>query len=469
MSQSWATFRPDLFVELDRRRVSRSLEGSLREAIRTGRLHPGTRLPSSRSLAADLDIARNTVATVYGQLVAEGWLDATTGSRTAVSHRSAPAPAPTAASPAGEAVPAAGGFDLRGGLPDVSAFPKQAWLGASRRALADAPWQAFGYQDPRGRPELRDELAGYLSRVRGVYVDAKHIVICLGAMHGLRLIGKALRDAGATTWSTESHSLTWHRQAALELGFNLKIIPVDEQGAQVDQIEDTDAVMLSPAHQFPLGIALAPPRRQEVVDWAKASGGIIIEDDYDGEFRHDRRPVGALQALAPEQTIYVGTASKSLAPALRLGWMVLPPHLLAPVLAVKTISEGHNSSLDQLTLAEFIRCGDYDRHIRRSRLRYRQRRDQLAALIGQHTGLTMLGISAGMHALIELPGHLTEAPMIEYARQRGLILEGLSMYAADPVRHPRRPALVIGYGAPSDASYSATLAHLDQTLRHFLR
>lgn len=469
MEQLWATSRPDLFVELDPRRVRASLEASLRDAIRTGRLHPDTPVPSSRSLAADLGIARNTVVEVYGQLVAEGWLNATTGSRTTVSARTAPTPAPPAASPAGHTVTAADGHDLRGGIPDISAFPRQAWLAASRRALQHASSQVFDYQDPRGRTELRHALADYLSRVRGVYVHADQVVICLGAMHGLRLIGKALRKSGARVWATESYGQSWHRQTALQLGFELKIVPVDEHGAQVEQFGHANSVMLSPAHQFPLGVALTPARRQEAVNWAKTTHAIIIEDDYDGEFRHDRRAVGALQSLAPEHVIYVGTASKSLAPALRLGWMVIPPRLHTAVLEAKSISEGHNSTLDQLTLAEFIRCGDYDRHIRRSRLRYRHRRDQLATMLGRFSGLTMQGIAAGMHALIELPEQLAEAPVVEYARQRGLILEGLSKYAADPAQQERGPGLVIGYGAPSEASYSATLNQLEQTLRHFTK
>lgn len=469
MPQTWAASRPDLFVELDRHRVRASLEISLRNAIRTGRLHPGTTLPPSRVLAADLSIARNTVVDVYGQLVAEGWLNATSGSHTTVAGRAAPTPAPGTVTPADTAAPASRGYDLRGGLPDTSAFPRQAWLSASRRALQHAPTQVFGYQDPRGRTELRHALADYLSRVRGVYVHADQVVICLGAMHGLRLIGKALRHSGATVWATESYGLAWHRQAAMQLGFQLKIVPIDEQGAQVDQFGDASSVMLSPAHQFPLGMALTPARRREAVEWAKTTHGIIIEDDYDGEFRHDRRPIGALQSLAPEQVIYVGTASKSLAPALRLGWMVVPPHLLSGILEAKSISEGHNSTLDQLTLAEFIRSGDYDRHVRRSRLRYRHRRDQLTTMVGEFTELTMQGIAAGMHALIELPDQLAEAPIVEYAQHRGLILEGLSLYAADPAQQQRPPALVIGYGAPSDASYTATLDQLEQTLRHFTK
>lgn len=468
MTDPWATSGVDLFVDLDRRRLRTSLESSLRDAIRSGRLHPGTRLPSTRSLAVDLGVARNTVVEVYGQLVAEGWLRATVGSATSVADRSAPHGTQVASSDR----PRGGcgtDFDLRGGLPDTSAFPRRAWLAAARRALTRAPDEALGYQDRRGRSELRAALAEYLARVRGVHVHPDQIVICLGAMHGLRLIGKALMAQGARTWATESYGLTWHRQAAVELGLDLRVIDVDDQGARIDQAADADSVLLSPAHQYPLGVALSPQRRQEAIEWAKSTNGMIIEDDYDGEFRHDRRPVGALHSLSPEHVIYVGTASKSLAPALRLGWIAAPPHFLQPLLRAKTISEGHNSTLDQLTLAEFINAGDYDTQVRRNRVRYRRRRDCVVTMLGQFPGLTVAGISAGMHVLVELPPSLDEAEICHHAKKLGLSLEGLSRYAADPDRHPHPPALVIGYGAPSDHAFDEAISRLARTLQHFVR
>ena len=467
MTDPWATSGLDLFVALDRQHVRTSLEMSLRDAIRSERLHAGTRLPSTRSLAVDLGVARNTVVEVYGQLVAEGWLSATVGSATSVSDRSAPHGAPVAAadfSPGGCVTD----YDLRGGIPDVSAFPRRAWLAAARRALTRAPDSAFSYQDRRGRPELRAALADYLARVRGVHVHADQIIICLGAMHGLRLIGKALKAQGATTWATESYGLKWHRQAVTELGLHLRVIDVDDQGADIEQAGDAGSVLLSPAHQFPLGVALSPQRRHAAIHWAKTNDSIVIEDDYDGEFRHDRRPVGALQSLSPEHVIYVGTASKSLAPALRLGWIAAPPRLVQPLLKAKSISEGHNGILDQLTLAELITTGEYDTQVRRNRIRYRRRRDSLMTMLGRFPTLTVTGIAAGMHVLVELPPRVSESDVCNFAQKLGLTLEGLSRYSADRARPQHPPALVIGYGAPSDHAFPEAIELLARTLHKFV-
>jgi len=459
--------QPELFIDLDRRHVRASLEAALRSAIQTGRFRPDARMPSSRALAGDLGVARNTVVEIYGQLVAEGWLIATAGSGTVVGHRTEPRRAAVADAPSRVSVSSAGTYDLSGGTPDPTGFPRAAWLAAARRALREAPADAFGYQGSRGRPELRAALAEYLARVRDVYVQADQIIICLGAMHGLRLIGKALRGLGHTTWATESYGWAWHRRAASGLGFTLRVVPVDDEGAQVEQFGNAGSMLLSPAHQFPLGVALSPKRRVEAVNWAKTTNSILIEDDYDGEFRHDRRPVGALQSLAPEQVIYVGTASKSLSPALRLGWMVVPPHLVRPILAAKTVSDGHNSTIDQLTLAEFIRSGNYDRHVRRSKLLYRRRRDLLVATTQQFETIRIKGIAAGMHALLELPPTLEEAAVVEHARGQGLRLDGLSAFAAQPLAQQRGPALVIGYGAAEEGTFPEALKRLSQTLDHF--
>ena len=469
MRSAWATSRPELFVDLDRTRVRASLEASLRDAIRTCRLQPNSKLPSSRLLATDLGIARNTVVEVYGQLVSEGWLVARTGAGTVVGERAMANQAPAAPSSARDsAPPAAVDFDLRGGVPDVSSFPRDAWLSATRRALRKAPDEAFGYQDARGRLELRQALAEYLSRARDVYVHPDQIIVCLGAMHGLRLIGKALRRMGTTVWATESYGLVWHRRTAADLGFQIHVVPVDEYGARIDKIGDAGSMLLSPAHQYPLGVALSPQRRLAAIEWTNTTGGFLIEDDYDGEFRHDRHPVGAIQSLAPERVLYLGTASKSLSPSLRIGWMVVPHRLIEPILRAKTVSEGHNSTIDQLTLAELLTSGFYDRHIRRNRLRYRHRRDQLLEVVDQFEGIEVQGISAGMHALLQLPDTLSESAVVEYARRHyRLRLEGLSIYAAAPKVQHRGPALVIGYGSPSDQRFPETLKCLSRTLGHF--
>jgi GntR family transcriptional regulator / MocR family aminotransferase len=429
-------------------RVRRGLESALRDAVRTGRLGPGTRLPSSRALAADLGLARNTVAEVYSQLVAEGWLTARTGSGTAVAERRAADPGPRPQARPQVTVPR---YDLRPGVPDLSAFPAGAWLATARKVLAAAPRELLDYPDPRGLPQLRAALAGYLARARGVAADPGRIVICAGFTHGLAVTCAALRSSGAATLAVEAYGHQAHRGLALAQGLRLRPLPVDASGAVIGDADGADAALLTPAHQFPLGVTLHPRRRREAARWA----GVVIEDDYDGEFRYDRQPVGALQALAPDHVIYAGTASKSLAPALRLGWLVVPPRLLDAVAAQLTAGP---SGLDQLTLAEFIDSGGYDRQIRRARLAYRRRRDRLTAALHRH-GRHVTGIAAGLHAVLDVPGADAERQLIAQAAEHGLALLGLESFRA-PGPSADRAGLVIGYGRPPEHAYTTALARL---------
>jgi GntR family transcriptional regulator / MocR family aminotransferase len=428
-------------------RVRAGLETALRDAIRAGRLPPGTRLPASRALAADLGIARNTVAEVYSQLVAEGWLTARTGSGTSVAERRA-AP-PGVASPARQEI-AVPRYDLRAGVPDLSAFPRGAWLATARRVLAAAPDRLLDYPDPQGLPQLRQALAGYLARARGVVADPGHIVVCAGFAHGLAVTCRALGSQGARTLAVEAYGHQLHRDIAAAQGLRLRPLPVDGGGAVVGEAAGADAVLLTPAHQFPLGVTMHPRRRIQAVQL----GGTVIEDDYDGEFRYDRQPVGALQALAPQHVIYAGTASKSLAPSLRLGWLVVPPRLLDAVTAHLTAGP---SAIDQLTLAEFITSGGYDRQVRRARLAYRRRRDRLVTALGQR-GRHVTGIAAGLHAVLELPDPDTERLAIARAAGHRLALTGLESYAADGAGD--RSGLVIGYARPPEHAYTTALARL---------
>jgi len=448
----------DLHLELSGTRVRLGLENALREAVRTGRLGPGTRLPSSRALAADLGLARNTVAEVYSQLVAEGWLTARTGSGTSVAERRAVHPGPDAVTRREASRPR---YDLRPGVPDLSAFPRRAWLATARKVLAAAPDHLLGYPDPRGLAQLRAALAGYLARARGVAADPAHIVICAGFTHGLAVICRALASTGAGTLAVEAYGLQAHRDIAGAQGLRLRPLPVDGQGAVLGEATGVDAMLLTPAHQFPLGVTLHPQRRREAARW----GGVVIEDDYDGEFRYDRQPVGALQALAPDRVVYAGTASKSLAPSLRLGWLVVPLPLMDAVMAQLAAAPSAPSGLDQLTLAEFISSGGYDRQVRRARLAYRRRRDRLAAALrGQ--GLRVTGIAAGLHAVLELPGPDTERQLIARAAGHGLALQGLGSYraAGQAMAGPGRAGLVIGYGRPPGHAYTTALARLSAVL-----
>ena len=329
-------------------------------------------------------------------------------------------------------------LSLRPGVPDVSGFPRSAWVAALRRALNSAPDAVLRPGDPRGRPELRAALAAYLGRARGVLADPERIVICAGFTEGLSLLCRALRGTGAL--AMEDPCFAAHRDIAHAAGMRVARLEVDEHGARPAIPPDVAAALLTPAHQFPLGATLAPERRSAFVAWAREHGTLVIEDDYDGEFRYDRQPAGALQGLDPERVVYAGTASKTLAPALRLGWLVLPDRLLEPVLAAKL---GATPALEQLALAELLAGGGYDRHVRRMRQRYRKRRDALLARLG---GRRALGIAAGLHVVVEVD---SEAAVL--ARAHDLALEPLSPYwhreppskawssATRPLRSTRSP------------------------------
>ncbi|MFJ5830164.1 PLP-dependent aminotransferase family protein [Streptomyces sp. NPDC093089] len=493
-----------------------ALIAALREAVRCGRLAPGTRLPPYRSLAADLGIARNTVADAYAELVAEGWLTARQGSGTRVAegvtegwssaHQgagtraaetegapagvgaaqgSAPGRRGTGAGAAegsttarrgaggrpagGRAVPAPGAapvavqtqppapYDLVQGKPDPGAFPRGAWLTAAKRALTAAPHEVFGIGDPRGRVELRTALSAYLARVRGVRTGPERIVVCSGAAHALRLLARAVGEAGP--WAVEAYGLPFHRGLLAEAGVGTLPVPVDGEGARVAEIPaGAGAVLLTPAHQFPTGGPLHPERRAGVLEWARRTGGLVIEDDYDGEFRYDRRPVGAVQGLDPERTVLVGSVSKSLSPSLRIGWMCLPAVLVDGVVAAKGEREPYSSATEQLTLADFVDSGAYDRHVRRMRQRHRSRRDLLVAALAERVpAVRVTGIAAGLHAVLQLPPG-TEATALAAAARHGVAVEGLAAYRHPDALGPARPdGLVVGYATPPERLYGAAV------------
>ncbi|NEA20064.1 PLP-dependent aminotransferase family protein, partial [Streptomyces halstedii] len=355
---------------------------------------------------------------------------------------------------------------LMAGSPDVSAFPRAEWLKAARRALTAAPNEAFGYGDPQGRVELRTVLAEYLARARGVYASPGRVVVCAGFVHGLSLLGQALRRRGVREVAVESYGLHIHRDLLTGAGLRTPGLPVDALGARTELLagmRGVGAVLMTPAHQFPTGVPLHADRRAAAVDWARSRAGLVLEDDYDGEFRYDRQSVGALQGLDPERVVYLGTASKSLAPGLRLAWMVLPQDLVDEVLAVKGGAEWMPPTPDQLTLAEFIASGAYDRHVRSMRLRYRRRRDALVAALAERApDVRVSGIAAGLHAVLELPAD-TERSVVQAAAWQGLALEGLSRFR-HPEAEPGREGLVIGYGSPAESGWAGALDALCRVL-----
>jgi GntR family transcriptional regulator / MocR family aminotransferase len=394
---------PELLVELDRqayRPLHAQLSDGLRSAVRTGRLAAGAALPSSRALAGDLGVSRRLVVDTYAQLVAEGYLVTRPGAGTFVAATAATTP------PASEEPPCPPSFDFFAGNPDLAGFPRAAWAGAVRDALRAMPDADLGYPDPRGVPALRTALAGYLARARGVVVDPGRVLVVGGAVQGLVVLTRVLaRETTPVVVAVERPGLPVHRIALHRAGAVTRPIAVDDDGIVVDDLaaSDAHAAVVTAAHQMPTGVALSIPRRTTIVAWARA-GGLLIEDDYDAEFRYDRRPLSALQGLAPDHVAYLGSASKSLAPGLRLAWLVLPAHLVEAAADEKTTLDSGTDVVGQHALARLIDSGRYDRHLRACRRRYRARRDALVAAVHQHLpGARVLGVAAGLHATIQLP------------------------------------------------------------------
>jgi len=453
----------DLHVELSPTRPARSLAAALRAAILDGRLAPQTRLPAARSLATDLGISRNTVADVYAQLTAEGWLEARVGAGTWVSgHVPAAATGPTPPARATRRL-----IDLRGGIPDPTAFPRREWLAAVRQVTQHTSAADLGYPDPAGTPGLRAALAGYLARTRGVMASPDAVLVGQGFGELLVLVCRALRARGARRIAVEAYGHAYHRQLIESTGLQIVPIGVDDDGADVDAVESAgvDAVLLTPAHQFPIGVPLAAHRRRSLVAWAQRSGGVVLEDDYDGEFRYDRRMIGALQALAADRVVYLGTASKAIAPAVGLAWAVLPDWLRPATLEQRRLAGGQPSALHQLAMAEFINSHEYDRSVRRYRGVYRARRTRLVEVVADRLpGCAVTGLAAGLQCLLRLPPGADEQRVEQVAQRRGLRVSGLDSYRADGAAGVAWPALVIGYGGPTPGQYERALRLLADSI-----
>jgi GntR family transcriptional regulator/MocR family aminotransferase len=437
------------------------LEEQLREAVRSGRLAPRVALPSSRVLARELGVSRGVVVDAYGQLAAEGYLVTRQGAPTRVSDASAPPPGAARAAPA-ERPPR---FDFRPGGPDVSLFPRASWLTSLRRALRDAPHARLDYGDPRGAPELRLALTRYLGRVRGVAGDPERTIVTSGMAQGMSLFARALLASGPARMAIEDPSSGPGRAQLSAAGLTLEGVPVDADGLRVDALDGLPplaAVMVTPAHQYPLGVVLSPERRAALIEWATRSGTTVLEDDYDAEYRYDRPPVGAVQGLAPERVAYAGSVSKTLAPGLRLGWLVAPRGLADAAAEAKARDDLGTPVVEQLALADFLERGELDRHLRRTRSVYRARRDAVVdALARRLPGLEVAGVAAGLHLVVRLPEGSDEAGVLATARSRGIGLQGLSEHRIAP----GPPALLLGYGRIAEAAIADGVRALADSLR----
>jgi len=448
----------DLHLDLDgaagdslRARV----EHALRDAVCDGRLAAGARLPSTRALCGQLGVSRGVVVDAYAQLAAEGYLQTRRGGGTTVAasiSRARSRPTPGAGLPAVK-------HDLSPFRPALGSFPRTSWAAAIARVLRTVPDERLGYPDPAGVPQLRATLASYLGRVRGVRTDPEQVVVTTGFRQGVDLLWSALAEQGARRVGVEQPGWRGMSETARAAGLLTVALPVDGDGLRVECLleEPVDAVAVAPAHQYPTGAVLSPARRTALLDWARERGRLIVEDDYDAEYRYDRQPVGSLQGLAPEHVAYGGSTSKTLAPVVRLGWVVLPRWLVAAVTEIHRRRGGFPSPLLQLGLADLIERGELDRHLRRQRRRYkRQREELLGAIASELPDVTVQGAAAGLYVVMHLPRRLDERMVLAVARARGLAVEGGESEA---------PSLVIGYANLTPAAIGPAIAELAASVR----
>jgi GntR family transcriptional regulator/MocR family aminotransferase len=438
----------ELAIDLDRNggggALHRQIETSIRQRIRSGTLPAGVALPPTRALAAELGVARGVVVEAYAQLVAEGYLTSRSGGYTQVASAAAAAPTPAARRPGPR--PPGSVVDFGYGRCNLAAFPRAAWLRSVRRVLTEAADERLGYLDGRGAVELRSALAAYLNRVRGTNADPETIIITNGYAQAVSLLMGVLAARGARTVAVEDPSACDDaRLIAQALGLNVVGVPVGEDGVRVDAVAQlgADVLILTPSHQWPTGGVLSPQARAAVLAWAQRTGALVLEDDYDAEYRYDRAPVGAMQGLDRDRVAYAGTASKTLAPGFRLGWLILPRELIGPFAEAKLLADRGSPVLDQLTFADFLSRGEFDRHLRRMRPIYRSRRDALLRALARHLpGLEPTGIAAGLHLVAWLPSDLDEAAVIAAAAREGVAVAGVTPYRLSPAP---RGGLIFGY------------------------
>ncbi len=453
----------DLHIVIDRRRPLRAqLEKQLRDGIRAGRLRSGIRLPPSRLLAAEIGVSRGVVVEAYAQLTAEGYL-VTRGS--AGTHVATGVAQPNGSHRQRRSTSRIR-FDLRAGLPDTSLFPRRAWGAATASALRELPDAALLYGPPQGQRRLRRALTAYLGRVRAIVADEDHTLVTCGSTHAMAILWSAVRDAGIQRVAHEDPAWSQVPVTITHAGLTPVPVRVDARGLSVADLYDADvqAVVVSPAHQYPTGVIMHPSRRLQLIRWAQDTGGLIVEDDYDAEYRFGSRPIAPLRSIAPDCVAYVGTASKVLAPALRLGWLLVPPRLAERVSTEHEVAYAQPSVVDQLGFATLLDSGELDRHLRRTRRIYRARRAaMLSALTSLTPSLRLTGGAAGLHLMAWLPRQVDEDRVVAEAAHRDVAVDGL--HTACGVYRQLGPALVLGYGAITEPAIPAALSRLASFLQ----
>lgn len=437
------------------------VERSIRESIQAGRLAAGAQLPSSRALAKELGISRGVVTEAYSQLAAEGYLLSRQGAPVRVART---VRASTSRPPARSMLPSFP-YHFHPGLPDLAGFPRDRWLRSLRAAWRQAPLDAVGYPDPRGVPALRQALAGYLGRVRGAAAEPEQTLICTGFAQAFSLLCRWLAARGLERLALEDPGWHPHRLIAEQAGLEVVPIPIDADGIRVDALAAAAvrAVVVTPAHQFPSGVVLSRERRAALIEWAEAGERLIVEDDFDAEYRYDGSGLGALQGLAPDRVAYIGSASKRLTPGMRLGWVLLPSWLAWPLVQAKAVEDGGSEAIGQLALHDFIERGELDRHIRRMRLRYERRREALLDVLARRLPQARVsGGAAGLYELVELPEEVDEVALVSAAAERGVGLEGLALHSFNPAN---RPGLVLGFASLSEPAIDHGIRLLAEVLR----
>jgi GntR family transcriptional regulator / MocR family aminotransferase len=439
------------------------IENRLRRAIREGALRAGARVPSTRDLARQLGVSRRVAADAYAQLAAEGYLTLRQGARPKVSEAARPGePSPETAALSAP-VPR---FDFRPNAPDVSSFPRAAWVRSLREAVAAIADADLLYGDPGGVAALRSALAEYLGRVRGVVADPTRVVVTSGYSQGQGVVCRVLKARGTKRIAFENPSHPEQRRVVTAAGLEIVPVGVDEGGIRVEELEraDVDAVVLTPAHQHPTGAVLAGDRRPALLAWLRERDAIAIEDDYDAEYRYDRAAVGALQGLEPDRIVYAGSASKTLAPALRLGWLVVPARLLDAVTDEKDLNDCGTARIEQLAFANFLSRGELDRHLRRMRAQYRRRRDRLVEAVEEVLpDAKVRGIAAGLNATVELPDDHDERAILEEAHARRIDLTTMGEFWIGAAGGP--PTLLLGFGQIPEPAIRTAVNELGQAVQ----
>ncbi len=454
----------------------------LREAIADGRLPVGSRLPPTRLLAGELRLSRGVVIEAYRRLTEDGHAAGRGRHGTFVVAAPVAAPTPSGRTPGpGRPGPeerlftapgpdafdalrtAPARIDLSPGLPDLSAFPRAAWLGAERAVLGSLTTSAFGYGDPRGTPELRLALVHWLARTRGIRAEPDEVIVVGGVAQAMGLVAQVLRREGVTEMAVEDPGSLGARQHFRYWGLGTPPVPVDAGGIRVDALRATGAraVLLTPAHQFPTGVVLGGARRRELMEWV-AEGGVVFEDDYDAEHRYDRPPVAALRSMLTDGVCYAGSISKLFAPALRVGWLLAPPRYREALVEAKRFTDLGNASLPQLVLARLLETGELERHLRQLRRRHRRRRDaMIEAIAARLPGAVVHGAAAGLHLMVTFDGGPDDAAVAAAALERGVKVQPLSWHSL----RPQRPGLVLGYAASPTSDIAEGVTILGEVLR----